>query len=271
MLPLKQQITRLAQARDEIFGLPFRLLPIVEVLFLALALEQVRNPDQADPCSATGVNAAPTSTSPIMGVCNPSPVPAVKRFSNACVTCKPRPSDSAVNSTRRPVPASARLPPSPRAPTGLLHFSSKEGCAVSTHITTGRGNCWRGRPPEESVTTSSMPRTAKPFRRGRVEFNLVELRVQGVERTVQRVRRCFEEQVESDERSFGPIFLVALSETSVAGGEPPGVGATSSGRDRNPIPRSNAAEYNLESTPKKTTGIKCNSCLPTRAFYIRGP
>ena len=88
--------------------------------------------------------------------------------------------------------------------------------------------------------------------------------------SVECVTGCFEEQVESDERSVGPIFLVARSETSVAGGEPPGVGATSSGRDRNPIPRSNAADYYLKSTPKKTTGIKCNSCLPTRAFYIQG-
>src|SRR6266545_3302535 len=54
------------------------------------------------------------STSPIMEVCNPSRVPAARPFSDACVTCKPRTSASAASSTRRPVPASARRPPSPR-------------------------------------------------------------------------------------------------------------------------------------------------------------
>ena len=58
--------------------------------------------------------------------------------------------------------------------------------------------------------------------------------------SVECVTGCFEEQVESDERSASPIFLVALSETNVVGGEPTCVGATSSGWDRNPIPRSNA-------------------------------
>src|SRR6516162_3586159 len=49
-----------------------------------------------------------------MQVCNPSPVPAAKPFNDACMTCKPRTSASAANSTRRPAPASVRPPPSPR-------------------------------------------------------------------------------------------------------------------------------------------------------------
>src|SRR5215813_5471021 len=49
-----------------------------------------------------------------MQVCNLSRVPAAKPFNDASVTCKPRTSASAANSTRRPALASARPLPSPR-------------------------------------------------------------------------------------------------------------------------------------------------------------
>src|SRR5262249_25059759 len=68
------------------------------------------SPAQTDPASAAR-GGVPLWPAPRYNeVCNPSPVPAAKPFSDASTTCRPRTSACAANSTRRPAPVGARPP-----------------------------------------------------------------------------------------------------------------------------------------------------------------